>query len=101
VFILEACMIFSVSCTCGVIFSQNCNWNLLSVMASVAMKASLKVCSALFIAFILWLCGSTSCNLHHCSVRKALMCVVPWLPTMFILDLNPFKVRPLNCFCMR
>ncbi len=85
------------------ILFHNCNGNLLSVVASAAMKASLKVCIALSAAFILWLCGSTSCNLH------CLMCLVTWLSMMFILGLNvcvenadvinASNRRGQNCIC--
>ncbi len=60
------------------------------------MKASLKVCMSLSAAFILWLCVSTSFNLHCCFMRNGLMCLVAWLSMMFILGLNPCEVRPSN-----
>ncbi len=69
-----------------------------SVVASVVMNASLKVWIALSAAFIQWLCGSMSCNLHCCSVRILLMCLVAWLSMIFILGLKPFAVNSSKCF---
>ncbi len=68
-FILDARIRLIVSLTCGMSLSHNWRGNLLSVVASTAMKASLNICIAHLAAFTWWLWGSTSCNLHSFSVR--------------------------------
>ncbi len=87
-----------VSCTWGAILSHNWIGKLASVVASTVMNASLKVWIALSAAFIRWLCGLMSCNLHCCSVRILLMCLVAWLSMIFILGLKPFAVNSSICF---
>ena len=47
----DALIMLRVFCTWGVNLSHNCNGKLLSVVASAAMNASLKVWMALSVAF--------------------------------------------------
>ncbi len=54
-FIRDARMRLSVSLTCGVSFTHSWRGNSLSVVASAAMKASLKVYIARSAAFTRWL----------------------------------------------
>jgi hypothetical protein len=74
--ILKARNKLSVSCICGVSQSHSWRGKSLSVVASTAMKASLKVWIACSAVLTRWLWGSTSCNLQSFLVRNILMCFI-------------------------
>ncbi len=71
--ILEAHNKLSVSCICGVSQSHSWRGKFLSVVASAAMKTSLKVWIACSTALTRRLWGSASCNLQLFLVRNVLM----------------------------
>ncbi len=89
--VLEARIRLRVFCTCGARLSHSRSRKSMSIMARAAINAFLKVWMAHSVALTLWLCGSTSCNLHSFLVKNCLICFDAWLSITFNFGMNPFN----------